>query len=256
MYKYRINAANARNRVLEKKAKYDEEYDRMLNEYDADKAKYTTAVRDAVNRLEQTVTNMIGDTTLNLNINVQISSYDGFEVAVNNGDRPFDSQALNWNYRCYLSSDGDVQKETGSWSGLQATTSEQINNLKESVRVLEILNNIDWKSILSTKQPEYSDYIKHKHPGQRQSFNQELAEATIQDAIADGLGIKGYGYRNYRKAIPVVYRILDESAKQYTVQEIYEEFVGNESRYGDPYKVSKEKFINDIVEQPIETVEL
>lgn len=256
MYKYKVTAANARDQVLEKKAKYDEEYDRMNADYEADKAKYYEVLQNIKNNIEQTIVTLIGNTSLNLTIDVRPSYDEGFDVDINNGNNPFDGQALSWRYRCYLAKDGSIKKETGSWSGLEATTSKQIENLKESVRVLEILNNIDWQAILSEKQPNFEDYIKHPYPGQRQSFDKELSEATIQDAIEDNLAIKGYGYKYYNTNVPVVYRILSKSDKQYTVQEIYEGEVGNESRYPNPYRVSKEKFIWDLIKRPIETVEL
>ena len=256
MYKYKVTGASRREEVLQRKTQYDEEYDRMNADYEADKAKYYEVLQNIENNIEQTITTTIGNTSLDLTIDVRPSYDEGFDVDIRNGDNPFDGQALSWRYRCYLAKDGSIKKETGSWSGLEVTTSKQIENLKESVRVLEILNNIDWKSILSTKQPNFRDYIKHPYPGQRQSFNKELLEATIQDAIDDNLAIKGYGYRYYQTKAPVVYRILNESDKQYTVQEIYEREIGDESRYPNPYRISKEKFINDVIRKPVETIEL
>ena len=256
MYKYKVTGASRREEVLQRKTQYDEEYDRMNAEYNSDVNRYREAVESIIENIKQVVITMIGNTTLKLNVDAQLAGDYGFDIYIDNGDRPFDGQALSWRYRCYLAKDGSIRKETGSWSGLEVTTSKQIENLKESVRVLEILNNIDWKSILSTKQPNFKDYIKHPYPGQRQSFNKELLEATIQDAIEDGFAIKGYGYKYYRAGVPVIYRILNESDKQYTVQEIHESEIGNESRYYDPYRISKKKFINDVIKQPIETIKL
>ena len=157
---------------------------------------------------------------------------------------------------CKIGDDGQIEKESGSWSGLTAISPENIDNLKESVRILEILNNIDWEHVLNVEFPKFNDYVTEENPGERKSFTNELASADIEDAIDAGLGIKGYGYKYYKSTAPVVYKVIGETDKQYLVQEIYESYVGDESQYLAPYRVNKAKFIKDLVKRPISTVEV
>lgn len=244
-----------RDEVLRQKAEYDAEYDKQAVKYQNQYDTYREAKKKMYVGVENAVKDMIGQTSLNLDIRCKPNYMGGVRVDVSNGNDSHDDQALNWRWSVKLSDDGQVIKDSGSWSGLTAITPENIENLKESVRVLEILNNIDWNDVLNVQVPEYSEYVTERHPGERKSFNSELAEADIDDAIRAGLGIKGYGYKYYRSVAPVVYKVLSQTNKQYTVQEIYELNVGNESKYPDPYRVSKTKFM-DLIKIPIETVEV
>ena len=203
--------------------------------------------------IESNVRNAIGNTSIPLNIHAN-RRYRNLEVEVNNGYTSNSNSALTWRWNVYVSRDGEVIKETGSWSGLSATTPENIADLKESVRILEVLNNLDWKQLLSATPPKYGDYVKTR-PGARPDFESELLEADIEDAMQDGKLIKGRGYKYYRSSVPVYYRIISEAPKSYEVQEIYEDYLSNPDRWPDPYRIQKDKFLQ-VASNPLETIEV
>lgn len=232
-----------------------QEYNDKRSKHDSEVQNFRKAEYSVMQNLESLIRSKIGDTVLNLSISASPGFYNGdIEVSINNGDNPHDSQALNWSYDIKLKTSGDVQMESGSWSGLSATTDEQIQNLKESVRVIEILNNLDWKTLLKVELPDYNDYVKSEYP-KSENFNQQLLEADILDAMDAGLLVKGHGYKYYNPRAVVFYHILKENPKSFTVQEIHEDDVSDESRWTAPYTIQKDKLCS-VVDNPIKTAEV
>ena len=232
-----------------------QEYNDKRSKYDSEVQNFREAEYTVMQNLENLIRSKIGDTVLDLSISAARSGFNqDIEVSINNGSNPHDSQALNWNYDIKLKRSGDVQMESGSWSGLSATTDEQIQNLKESVRVIEILNNLDWKTLLNVELPDYNDYVTSEYP-KNENFNQQLLEADVLDAMDDGLLIKGHGYKYYNPRAVVFYHILKENPKSFTVQEIHEDDLSDESRWPDPYTIQKYKLYS-IIDNPIKTAEV
>ena len=110
-----------------------------------------------------------------------------------------DDTALSWSYKAALSSDGEVIKETNSWSGLKAVTESQMQSLTETLEALKYLNSIDWKVLLNKTLPNYKDYRKtdvSKYAGRNTpNFDRMLIEADIEDAISKPTLLKGSVYR-------------------------------------------------------------
>lgn len=156
--------------------------------YDRDYKNYKKAMREVFQKTEDKVLKEIGETSIPLEVDVSSSRYlDGLEVKITNGDNPYNGQSLNWRMNIEVEDD-EVKKESSSWSGLNATTKEHIDNLKENVDVLERINEIDWKSILSDDVPnidEYmsGDYFTKDDKEVEQSLQAELEEAEEENAI-------------------------------------------------------------------------
>ena len=186
------------------RARYD--YDTLTDQYQkkvdegARRARY--ASDEVAAYIEDEVRNQIGSTSLNLVIDVRTDwdhnqgrSFTTWRVNV---EAPHgDGRALGWHWAAKLDAEGNVIKESGSWSGLQAITPEQIDELEESVRVLKVLNSIDWKPILNKAIPSYDDYMDkealsalHDRKKNRPDFDAQILEADIEDAIAAGEWIK------------------------------------------------------------------
>lgn len=238
-----------RDDILRKKEEYHRLYDQRTSEYD----EYSHAVSDTFNKLADSIKKAIGYTTLNLRVNVK-KLWNDIMVNIDNGTDPHDRQALNWNWAARLNKDGELKTESGSWSGLSATTTEQIDNLKESVRILEILNNMDWKTILNVTLPDEAEYVKTPLPVYDR-FDDQLLELDVEDAAEKGLLIKGHAYKRYQKGT-VYYNILNMTDKSFNVQEIREDDIGDTSRWGDPYTIRKSKFFDSILYTPFTTVEV
>lgn len=239
-----------RDDILKRKQAYEDAYSRRRSEHTA----YTKMRYSVLNKLTELVKSKIGDTSLNLNVSSDQDFGGQITVTVNNGNNPHDEQALNWNWSVSLTPEGEIKRDSGSWSGLSAITPQHLENLKESVRVLEILNNIDWANILNVELPQYDDYVKTQLP-ENEDFDQQLLEEDVKDAIAEGKLIKGHGYKYYNSRATVFYHVLKETPKQYTVEEINEDDVADESRWPMSYRIPKETFMQ-LISKPLQTVEV
>lgn len=238
-----------RDDILRRKQAWENLENKSREEYD----QYENARDSVFEAIQAIVKDKIGSTSLSLNIRAS-KNRGGTSVHVDNGDSPHDEQALNWQWNVTLSDEGEIEKDSGSWSGLSATTPEQIDNLKESVRIIEILNNLDWGKILNVELPRYKDYVKTEVP-QRENFEEQLLEADIEDAAEQGLLIKGHGYKMYVPRATVFYNVLNMTAKSFRVQEVHEDYLSDESRWGDPYTIRKDKFF-EVIDKPIKTAEV
>lgn len=238
-----------RDDILRRKQAWENLRNKGREEYD----QYENARDSVFEALQAVVRDKIGSTSLSLNVRAS-KNRGGASVHVDNGDSPHDEQALNWRWNVTLSDEGEIEKESGSWSGLSATTPEQIDNLKESVRIIEILNNLDWGKILNVELPRYRDYVKTEVP-ERENFEKQLLEADVEDAAEQGLLIKGHGYRFYGDHATVFYNILSMADKSFKVQEIHEDEVSDESKWGPSYSIRKDKFF-EVIDNPIQTVEV
>lgn len=238
-----------RDDILRRKQAWENLRNKSREEYD----QYENARDSVFEALQAIVKDKIGSTSLSLNIRAS-KNRGGTSVHVDNGDSPHDEQALNWQWNVTLSDEGEIEKDSGSWSGLSATTLEQIDNLKESVRIIEILNNLDWGKILNVELPRYKDYVKTEVP-QRENFEEQLLEADIEDAAEQGLLIKGHGYKMYAPRATVFYNVLNMTDKSLRVQEVYEDDLSDESRWGSSYTIRKDKFF-EVIDKPIKTAEV
>lgn len=64
------------------------------------------------------------------------------------------SDALRWRFKVVFDkATQTVTKETSSWSGLQATTDEQLESLQQTVDALKQLNSMPWYDIILSSMP-------------------------------------------------------------------------------------------------------
>ena len=169
-----------------------------------------------------------------------------------------------------MGSDGTIQKDSGSWSGLKATTAEQLSDLEETLRILKVINGLDWSNILAkanSNRPNWNDYVTLPSPSRRErpNFEMQLKQATIDDIIGRDVLIKGHGDgKNYNPNYTVWYLIIGETGKQYKVVSIgnnsinfhtaegdLPEFINNQKKYYD--RIMKDRFLNDIMYNPNST---
>nr|DAQ11406.1 MAG TPA: hypothetical protein [Bacteriophage sp.] len=237
------------NDIRTKKAQYDEDHDN-----------WRKAIYEVANSIKEEIAEDIGEVSIPLEIDVKPGFMShGYEVTIRNSDNPHDDQALNWNWSASIDAHGDIKKESGSWSGLTAISAENIDNLKESVRVLEILNNMDFIKILSRAMPESSDYLTHEYPTNddiqhKNSLTAELFESEMNEIMESGNWIKlkdGQG-KYYRRDAYI--RILSESPKMYKVAEEFGSRISPESA-GYDYNIRKEK-LESIIQKPFDILEV
>ena len=230
--------------------------------YDADYANWRKAIYEIANSIKEEITEDIGHVSIPLDISVQPGMgflTDGFKVVIDNSDDPHDDQALNWNWSVWIDNKGELKKESGSWSGLSAVSAENIDNLKESIRVLEILNNLDFASILSQAVPDRfayftGDYNTEEDESRKQTLSSELFDAEMTEVMETGSWIKlkdGQG-KFYRRDAYI--RILSESPKMYKVAEELVSLISPESA-GYDYSIRKDK-LKSIIQKPYDILEV
>lgn len=256
-----------RDDILKRKYEYEADKTSRQSKYDAQYKKYLEEERKREDKIRNDVIGAIGNTSLDLKIDVSGRFEHKYEIRVSDENNKFDEdKALSWDWKVYLDENGDVKKESSSWSGMNAVTAKNLSNLKEIVRVLEILNKIDFKMLLEeVRPPKYQDYITESNPKYETTpdFDRELMEADIEDTIGTRKGILGTGSKFYRG--DVYHFIQRETPSSYTMWDILAYYVENNDeslsdlydKYYDrrnEYKMRKDKFF-ETIKQPITVVD-
>lgn len=194
----KITAAT-REELLKSKSDYDAETKKFQDRKDAEIERWEDTLHDQKIALEKQLADMIGATSLQLQIRVNPWGGVGednwaINIEANENNKFSDNVALSWHWSAKIDGlSGEVVKDSGSWSGLKAITPEQINDLEESVRIIKILNGMDWKTILTSPKAHYSEFVSDElndaikqRKKDRPNFENDLEIATIEEAIADG----------------------------------------------------------------------
>lgn len=251
--------AGRREDILKRKEEYEADKSARQSRYDKQYAEYRNAYRGFVDRIKDIVSSSIGQTSLDLEITVDENYPSGLRVRINDEDHKFDEDhALSWSYEARLDRNGDVERESSSWSGLNAVTDAALDNLKEIVRVLDRIKNIDWENILRQVGPKYDDYINENDPKFDRDvpdFDLELRLADIEDAIGKDVALRGVDGSGKYYGYDILYKVVKESPSQYTV---YEGTDWNRTpKFVDvPYRVNKSKFAEKCLPEKIETISL
>ena len=151
----------------------------------------------------------------------------GVEVRIRCNDRKVHdvNSALSWDWRVNLDDEGNIVKESGSWSGLNATTEESMNSLRQSVQALEYLNSVDWGNLLDVTMPSFKDFFTDLGPrGQKPDFNKQIEEAELEEYVGSDTLLLGNSLVDYEsrwnRSVPTWYIILRETPKQYEIGDI------------------------------------
>lgn len=230
---------NRRDDILKRKQEHESDRAKRQAKYDEEYQAYKDESRNREDKIRNDVIDAIGNTSLDLAINVENMFGSRYKIRVSDEDNKFDDdKALLWTWEVSLDKNGDVKKESSSWSGMKAVTANNISNLKEIVRVLETLNKIDFKMLLTEiEPPEYQDYVTENNPQYETApnFDKELMEADVADCIGTRKGILGTYSKYYRG--DVYHFIMRETPSSYTVWDIPAYYVEhNEGSLSDLYE--------------------
>lgn len=186
---YAANRADRQAERLEAIEKYNEQKAQALRERDA----YEMQNRMIEDSIISAVRHGLGQYADDLNIKVNMYYSTGYEVHIDNGDDPYkEGQALSWRVDVNLDSDGNVKFDTSSWSGLNAVDETHIADLRRTVEILDIIQHMDWKSILNKVVPKWEDYVKTPEPQDpSKQFAIEDAMEDISNSIGKNILIKG-----------------------------------------------------------------
>lgn len=181
-----------RREIDQQAQKYDTERDARNNEYKVQKDTYRNIVQDIKDGVKSNLEKILPHSDL-LDINISLDydysndfkSYLGIKISYDLHKTA--DQSLAWNYSVRLDRDGNIKKESGSWSGLNAVTKEQLDDLEKSIEILKKLNDIDWEPILKTNVPDIRNYITAEPLPKRdftfEQFNADLEDFVGQDVI-------------------------------------------------------------------------
>lgn len=241
--------ARKRDDILRDKAAYEADKAERQSKFNKQKKAWYIARQQVMDNVKSAVESELGTHADEVKVNVNVDVRNNIEVRVDNGNDPFGPSALSWNWDVKLDRDGNIVKDSGSWSGLSAVTSEQIQDLRNTADILEILNNIDWKTLLNTKVPEYEDYITMNDPSYEKpdrDYDAELKEADIEDIIGDRDAAVFVG-----NALPDYFRgneyvtLLKETPKRFNVYVFHESQLDrwkNGKDVGYEAVIAKDKF--------------
>ena len=106
--------------------------------------------------------------------------------------------SLRWSYTIYLTENGQIEKETNSWSGFEAVTPEQVDDLMNSANFLKAIVDFDWAPLLNEAKasvPKYSQYVGIRNPNsdpdyRDPGYDKMIKEAEIEDALDSDMWIK------------------------------------------------------------------
>lgn len=220
--------ANRRDDVIKQRDKYEADYQAKSDRYEAQRKQLNMAQYEVLHGVEERVAAELADISegADLEITAQrewnYKSDDtliGVRVQCHDRSKFDEGTALAWNWSVKLNDDGEVVRDSGSWSGLKACTVEQLDDLQRSLSIMRRLNDMDWGTILRTSLPQYQDYVTEPMPtkGDRPNFEQMLFDIDIEEAIGKPVLIKGTAdwSRMY-------FAIIGQSDKQYKVVRIPE----------------------------------
>lgn len=160
-------------------------------------------------------------------IDIRIDNYygrNGIRVRFDAENVRDETKSLRWSWTVALDANGNITKESSSWSGVDVTTPEQVQDLQKTVNILSNLVSMDWEPILRAGiegQPRYEDYISVREPKNRDSeFRSSMRQAFIdENIIGHNLWIKGDALSDGRwfRNSTIWYMIKSQTEKFYTV---------------------------------------
>lgn len=227
--------AGKREDIMREREEYDSRAARQQEEYEEQYDEYRHARGQVLFGVEEEVRSQLSAVDLDFDIDAREGHifYKGgqdfataieVKIEVHERDKFSESAALAWSYNITLDENGEVKKESSSWSGLKAVTSEQLEDLKKSVNAIELIQKMDWKTILSKELPAYSEYVTTREPSRRDrpNFEQQLMEVELEEAVGARKLIKGkIGRYDY------LFGILKETPKKYQAFAIPEYYIDN-----------------------------
>ena len=260
--------ASRRDDILKRKAEYDKVFNERKERYNKQYQEYRDEDNNRSNQLIDKIRSELGDIDPAIDVKVSQNFVYGYDPSYSvyigdESDKFDDNKPLSWCYRVSIDSDGNVSKESSSWSGLRATSSEHIQKLRSIVDVLDKINNIDWSNLLSDiTPPDYFDYVTENDPQydrDKPNFDKELLEADVEDLIGTDSWVLCNGSKYYKG--DVYRRIIKATPAQFTVTDIPAYHVNDgEVRFGvdhwnDPYTIRRSTFMSQVV-NPLKIVEL
>lgn len=224
--------ANKRDDILRRKAEYEEKkaaFDQDMNDRRSRLRKAEQDIMDPVKKkLEDALSHY---SALQFDVRVERDWKYSFKstekenpdtlavrIQCNENNKFSEDVALSWEYNAKIGKDGEVIRETGSWSGLKAATEAQMKSLRQTVAALEYLNDLDWKSLIDVAMPTYQDYYGDapKEP-EKEDFDSELMYADLEEIIGQDkvVEVENWGETCPYRGARLWLKLTGQTASQY-----------------------------------------
>lgn len=182
--------ASKRDELIKARDRYDADYRDKLNKRDAELGDYYHATDAVTSRIARMIEDQLDNfPALEFDVDVRPASYDSKGVRVriecNEHARYRQDSALSWSYTAEVVKNGEIKKETNSWSGLKAVTDKQLESLVQSVEALKVINRFDWEYLLNVELPHADQFVKTKLPNaaDRPDFETQILIGDIREII-------------------------------------------------------------------------
>ena len=249
-----------RRREIDQQAqKYNAERDIKKNEYDAQMDNYRRIVHNIEDNVRSNLEQVLPYSDL---IDIRVlrdynwrSDTPYISVNISYDLNKTKNQSLAWSYSVGLDLDGNVKKESNSWSGLNAVTQEQLDDLEKSIEILKKLNIIDWESIVKTDVPSVGDYVTTKTLPEKdftfEQFNADLEDFVGQDVIFISKYLKSENYYGSRYGY-IIKRLTNKRVEYVPIYDPivrlknnkdYTNYIKEQSQEGYTETMSKEKLL-------------
>lgn len=258
----KITAARRKEDILKDIDEYQTSRDTAETQRDLEHRAYYKALNNVTDPIKQAVEEALLPVSTRLQLDVDVSPRLGgvITVKVASDERNVHDthKALSWTWSVTIIREtGEVVRESGSWSGLQATTAEQLASLRASVEALEILNSMDWDYLLSVQLPDMIDYVKTTMPDYNigSKLKEELRDAEIAEYIGQDVAIQGnnkYWYI-FVSETPKFYSVIPVFKGNTTDKAMLIKKLQDSVNYA-PRRINKDKF-SRILTSPINTIQ-
>ena len=251
---------------------WEADYNSKQAKYEEQRSNYKAASEAVKNRLKEKIEKDLSKyDALLFDIYVNHHYDNHLEVVIECGENKMfdDNVALAWSYRVEYKFGGSTfTKETGSWSGLKATTDVQIKWLEQS---------LDWETLLNPEDiPDYDDYITDPAPSRRSrpDFESQEFNAQLEDLVGKDILVKGTASPNgyIQEGVDGWYKIYRETPKFYKVGFVPDGWINDtnsiiwqgytseaiyriKSYLNSQYNLRKNR-VKEFISSPIETMEL
>lgn len=171
-------------------------YDEQEGRYDKAKWDWKDSVANLVRSTFSSYINKLPD--LDIRVDNYYYGSGGIEIRMQYEHLFNESFSLNWSYDIAMNNKGDIKKETSSWSGFNAVTPVQIDDLMNSANFLKAIVDFDWAPLLNEAKasvPKYSQYVGIRNPNsdpdyKDPGYDKMIKEAEIEDALNSDMWIK------------------------------------------------------------------
>ena len=218
---------NRRDDIIKNRDEWEKQFNLDVTNYNNQWNDYNDAEYEICERVKDIILKRLGGLRDDrLKIDVSLTSHFGNTNVRFRFGAPFDKvTSLCCDATISIDKDGQVKKETGSYSCLEAYTPELIKDLKKSTNIIECIMDMDWETILGNAQkdkPKYDDYVKTTAPSRkdRPDFETQLIKASIEDIIGTTtlISCSVPPSSNYRAGTWGVCQIVGETPQTYRVR--------------------------------------